>query len=64
MDIIVGRKIKKYRQLSELTQEKLAEKTELSLRYIQKIETEGYLPSILTLARIATILKKNLKDFF
>jgi transcriptional regulator with XRE-family HTH domain len=64
MEINVGKNTKRFRKLSGLTQEKLADKVDLSLRYIQNIEDGTRLPTIITLLKIAKALNKDAGDFF
>ena len=51
---------KKYRLLRGLTQEKLAEKVEITWRQMQRIEKGNSLPSLLTLKRLIIVL--NISD--
>lgn len=63
---IIRKNIKKYRKEKRLTQQQLAEATDLSVDYICEIEslTKNKSFSIVTLGRIADILEVNIKDFF
>jgi len=47
-----GQNVNKLRNAAALTQEKLAEKSDLSRRYIQEIESGKKTPTILVLARL------------
>jgi transcriptional regulator with XRE-family HTH domain len=47
-----------------LTQEKLAEKTGISARYLQSVEAGEYFPSLTTLVRLRAVLRCNWKGFF
>jgi len=54
--ITLGRNVKKYRKLAELTQEELAEQTGFSDSHISQIENASGKPSIEAVARIANAL--------
>jgi transcriptional regulator with XRE-family HTH domain len=64
MEINIGKNTKLFRKLAGLTQEKLADKVDLSLRYIQNIEDGTRLPTIVTLLKIARALNREAGDFF
>ena len=63
---IVRRNIKKYRELANLTQQELADKADITMNYIAKIESpkmkKGF--TIPTLGRIADALNIDIKNFF
>ena len=64
--INIGKKIKFYREKLHLTQEKLAEKSGISLDYLGKIEVNINKPGLKTLIKISNALNipiKNLFDF-
>lgn len=63
---IMRNNIRKYRKLKNLTQEKLAEETGLSVDYIQEIESDSRNKSysIKTLVKISNVLDVRLADFF
>ena len=63
---IIRKNIKKYRKDKHLTQQQLAEKTDLSVDYICEIEspTKNKSFSIAVLGRIADVLETDIKDFF
>jgi len=63
---IIRRNIKKYRKEKKLTQLALAEKVDLSVDYICEIESvrKAKSFSIITLGRIADVLKVDIRDFF
>jgi len=63
---IVRKNIKKFRKEKHLTQQQLAEKTDLSVDYICEIEspTKNKSFSIVTLGRIADVLEVDIKEFF
>lgn len=52
----IGQRIKNLRKENNLTQEKLAELTEISTEHLSRIETGAYRPSLSLLERIAVIL--------
>nr|WP_122012291.1 XRE family transcriptional regulator [Maliibacterium massiliense] len=60
----IGQKIKRLRVQHGLTQQELADRTELSKGYISQLESEMTSPSIATLVDILECLGTNLKDFF
>ncbi len=62
----LGKQIKLLREKAHLTQEKLAEKSEISLDYIGKIEVNINKPGLKALIKISNALEipiKNLFDF-
>lgn len=63
---IIRKNIKKYRKEKKFTQQQLAEATDLSVDYICEIEslTKNKSFSIVTLGRIADVLKIDIKEFF
>ena len=64
--LILIKNIKKYRKINNLTQEELAEKTDLSSSYIKQIESPRYFKNITlnTLFKIAKALNVETKDLF
>ena len=60
----IGEKIKNLRILNDLTQEELADRTELTKGYISQLENGLTSPSIATLIDILSALGTNLKEFF
>lgn len=62
--IEIGRKIKQYRLQLDLTQEELAQRTELTKGYISQLENDLCSPSIATLQDILNVLGVSLQDFF
>lgn len=60
----IGKKIKQYRLQLELTQEELAQRTELTKGYISQLENDLCSPSIATLEDILNVLGVSLPDFF
>lgn len=63
-DVEIGEKIKRLRVTNNLTQEELAERTELSKGFISQVERNLASPSIQTLVDILEALGTNLTDFF
>lgn len=63
---IIRKNIRKFRKEKNWTQRQLAEKTDLSVDYIGEIEslTKNKSFSIITLGRIADVLKVDIRDFF
>lgn len=62
--MVIGDKIKQLRIINGLTQEELANRSELSKGFISQIERDLTSPSISTLVDILECLGTNLKDFF
>lgn len=60
----IGKKIKQLRVFHGLTQEELADRTELSKGFISQLERDLTSPSIATLVDILEALGSNLRDFF
>ena len=60
----IGQKIKRLRVGLNLTQEELADRTELSKSFISQVERDLTSPSIATLVDILQALGTDLKEFF
>ncbi|WP_066498480.1 helix-turn-helix domain-containing protein [Abyssisolibacter fermentans] len=60
----IGKKIKRLRIKHGLTQEELADRSELSKGFISQVERDLTSPSIATLVDILESLGTNLQDFF
>ena len=60
----LGKRIKYLREIKNITQEKLAEKTGLSLDYIGKIEVNINNPGFKSLIKIANALEIHIKELF
>ena len=60
--ISVGQRIKLARREAGLTQEKLGQMTNLSRSYIAAIEIDAYNPSLMTLQRIAEVLRVSVSS--
>ena len=63
---VIGKNIKLYRKFSKLTQVQLAEKAEISISYLSKIEADSCdkSMSISMLNQIANALDVEITDFF
>ena len=62
--IALGKNIHRLRVASGTTQERLAERAELSRRYIQELEAGEKGPTVPTLARLRIALKASWEDLF
>lgn len=60
----IGKKIKYLREKNNFTQEKLAEKSGLSLDYIGKIEVCINKPGLKAIIKIADALRVHIKEIF
>jgi len=60
----IGLRIKYLREHAGLTQEKLAEKSGISLDYLGKIEVSINRPGLKTLIKISNALDKEIKSLF
>lgn len=60
----IGKNIKKLRKNAGLTQEALAEKAEISLDHMGKIEVNINQPGLKTLIKLSKILNVSLQEFF
>ena len=60
----IGYKLKNLRRQKNLTQEELAERTDLSKGYISQIESEYASPSMETFLSILEVLGTTPSDFF
>ncbi|MBI5383863.1 MAG: helix-turn-helix transcriptional regulator [Verrucomicrobia bacterium] len=61
---VLGQRVRLYRKLSRLTQERLAEKAQLAPTYISDIERGQETISVDALQRIAKALSVGLEDLF
>ena len=61
---LFGMRIKELRKNKGLSQEEVAEKVNISSKYLSRIEMGQHFPSIDTLVNLADVLKVELKDFF
>jgi transcriptional regulator with XRE-family HTH domain len=60
----LGKNLNRLRMTAGLTQEKLAEKADISLRYVQQLEAGQRNPSIATLVRLRKALASSYDDLF
>ena len=60
----LGKNLNRLRMNSGLTQEKLAEKADISLRYIQQLEAGQRNPSIPTIVKLRKVLGSSFDDLF
>jgi transcriptional regulator with XRE-family HTH domain len=60
----LGKNLAAMRCRRDLTQEKLAEKSGVSARYVQSVEAGEYFPSLPTLVRLKNALRCNWAEFF
>jgi transcriptional regulator with XRE-family HTH domain len=60
----LGRNLNRLRNRAGLTQERLAEKSDLSLRYVQEIEAGEKSPSVESLSRLRRSLACTWNDLF
>lgn len=61
-DIRFGRRLKRLRNIADLTQEELSVKTGLSLTFIGLLESGQRRPSIKTLQKLASALRVKASD--
>ena len=59
-----GKNVTRLRQVKTLTQEKLAERSGLSVRYIQSVEAGEYFPTLPTLVKIRKTLGCDWNELF
>lgn len=62
--VLFGKRVRALRKNKGLSQEDLAEKIDISSKYLSRVEMGQHFPSIDTLDRLANALKVDLKDFF
>ncbi|MBI4715075.1 MAG: helix-turn-helix transcriptional regulator [Nitrospirae bacterium] len=60
----MGMRMKQIRKAAKMTQERLAERTGLSIEYISRLERGLSQPSFKTLSSLAEVLNVPVKDFF
>jgi len=58
--LMIAHQVEKLRQKYNMSQKQLAEKLHTKQQVISRIEQKGYLPSLTTLERIASIFHKQL----
>ncbi|MEI8042375.1 MAG: helix-turn-helix transcriptional regulator [Verrucomicrobiota bacterium] len=61
---VFGEAIRRYRRKAGLTQEGLAERVDVSPRYIQSVEAGEYFPSLATLVRLRAVLRCEWNELF
>ena len=61
--IFIGQQIRLHRKKLGMTQEELAEKVDLSVQHISRIESGCYIPSLKSFFLLAKILKLDLRVF-
>ncbi len=62
--MLIGERIRNLRQKMGLTQEELAERSELTKGFISQLENDNASPSVDTMESLARALGTNLSDFF
>lgn len=60
----VGERVRTFRKLAKLTQERLAEKADLSVHYLSRIETGGATPTLACLEQIVKALGVPIGELF
>jgi transcriptional regulator with XRE-family HTH domain len=60
----LGENVAALRTRRKLTQEELAEKVDVSPRYVQSVEAGEYFPSLPTLVRLRVVLKCDWNELF
>ena len=61
--VFIAQQIRLHRKKLGLTQEELAEKVDLSVQHISRIESACYIPSLKSFFMIASVLKIDLRNF-
>ena len=61
--LFIGQQIKVYRKKKGLTQEELAEKVDLSVQHISRIESGCYIPSLKSFFMMVDVLGIDLRNF-
>ncbi len=61
---LFGKRMKELRKNLGLSQDELAEKVDISSKYLSRIEMGQHFPSIDTLVKLANALNVELRDFF
>ncbi|WP_226833140.1 helix-turn-helix domain-containing protein [Acidithiobacillus ferridurans] len=64
MKELIGRRIRDLRKRCGYTQAMLAEKTDLSIEFISRVERGKHIPSLCRMQRICLALGCSLCDFF
>ena len=63
-NLIFGKNLNRLRTVASLTQEALAEKADVSRRFLQEIEAGEKAPTVPVVARLRRALKCTWEDFF
>lgn len=61
---LFGLRIKEIRKNKKYSQELLAEKTDITAKYLSRIEMGHHFPTMNTLNKFSKVLKVEIKDFF
>ncbi len=61
---LFGMRMKELRKNRRLSQEELAEKADISSKYLSRVEMGQHFPSLDVLIKLANVLNVELKDFF
>lgn len=61
---VFGEAIRRYRRKAGLTHERLAERVDVSPRYVQSVEAGEYFPSLATLVRLRAVLRCEWNELF
>jgi len=64
MEMAIKNRLKVYRAMHDLTQEKLADKVEVTRQTINAVEQGKYLPSLKLAFRLAKIFNVQIEDIF
>lgn len=64
IDVLVGRKVRKFREIAGISQSKLAEGLGITFQQVQKYENGSNRVSASRLYNIANIVKKPVSSFF
>lgn len=60
----LAKQLKKFRKIKRLTQEEVAEKTKVTSKYIQYLESAKRVPSVKLIYRLADVLEIKVRDLF
>ena len=64
LQVLFGRRLRQLREQKGLTQEKLAEKADITWRYLIDVEKGKYSPSFRTIENLAIALKVEAMELF
>ena len=62
--LLLGKRVRYFRRLKNLTQAQLAEKVDLSVNYISQIETGVASPTLKTISILAKALNVEIRELF